>query len=535
MNQQGPPRGGQPDLFGLVGARPAAPAEARVSRPPSPAVLSVGALTRQLKGLVEPSFGRVLVRGEVTDYRGPNTRGHLYFALKDAEARLGVTVWASTAPRLRFQLRDGQEVVAEGKLEIYPPTGRYSLIVQRMEPAGHGARALALQQLRERLEAEGVIGEGRRPPRPLPALPRRVGVVTSRTGAALQDFLEVALARHPRLSVLVADARVQGEGAGAEVVRALGRLQRTDVDVIVVTRGGGSAEDLWTFNEEAVVRAVAACRVPVVSAIGHEVDVTLVDFAADVRAPTPSAAAERVVPVVAEFLRGLAHQSSRLARAVERRLYLDRDALVKLRHALPDPRRVLDGEQRRVADASDGMAQALSVRVRDERARLGELAGRLARLHPGARLRADATALAGLSQRLERAWAQRRASHAGQLQALAGRVLRGSPAPGLASAAGALRALSGRLRAAGGAGPSTARQRLERAVAALHALSPLAVMGRGYAVIFRGDGTVLRRASDAQAGEPLSIRLLPPGAGAEATLADAGEVQATVTAVTPRT
>ncbi len=535
MSPQGPPRGGQPDLFGPGGGRPLLPSEVRVSRPPAPAVLTVGALTRQLRGLVEPAFTRVLVRGELTGYRGPNTRGHLYFALKDAEAQIGVTVWASVAPRLRFALRDGLEVVAEGKLEFYPPAGRYSLIVQRLEPAGHGARALALQQLRERLEADGVIGEGRRPPRPLPVLPRRVGVVTSRTGAALQDFLEVSLARHPRLSVLVADARVQGEGAAAEVVRALERLQRTDVDVIVVTRGGGSAEDLWTFNDEAVVRAVAACRVPVVSAIGHEVDVTLVDFAADVRAPTPSAAAERVVPVVAELLRGLGHPSSRMARAVERRLSLDREALGRLRRALPDPRRALDGAQRRVADGADALAQALGGQLRDERARLGTLSARLARLHPGARLRADATALAGLSQRLERAWGQRRASEAERLAGWEGRLLRASPAPGLAAARGALSALSGRLRALGAAGPSTARQRLERAVAALHALSPLAVMGRGYAVVFRLDGTVLRRAPDAQAGEPLSIRLLPPEAGAGATLAEAGEVRAVVVAVPPRT
>lgn len=535
MSLKGPPRGGQPALFGPGDARLAVPAEVRVSRPPAPAILTVGAVTRQLKGLVEPAFGRVLVRGEVTGYRGPNTRGHLYFALKDAEAQLAVTVWASTAPRLRFQLRDGLEVVVEGKLEIYPPSGRYSLIVQRLEPAGHGARALALQQLRERLELEGVIGEGRRPPRPLPSLPRRVGLVTSRTGAALQDFLQVASARNPRLSVLLADARVQGEGAGAEVVRALDQLQRTDVDVIVVTRGGGSAEDLWTFNEEAVVRAVAACRVPVVCAIGHEVDVTLADFAADVRAPTPSAAAERVVPVAAELLRALAHQASRLGRAVERRLYLDKAALGQLRQGLADPRRVLDGEQRRLADASDGMAQALSRRLREERTHLAELSGRLARLHPGARLRADAAAISGLAQRLERAWAQGRASRGDRLGELQRRVLRNSPAPGLGSARGALSALSARLHAAGAAGTAAGRQRMGRAVAALHALSPLAVMGRGYAVVFRPDGSVLRRAADAKAGDPLSIRLLPPGAGAEVTLADAGEVQATVTAVRPRT
>jgi exodeoxyribonuclease VII large subunit len=493
----------------------------------------VGALTRHVKGLLEPAFGRVLVRGEVTGYRGPNTRGHLYFSIKDAEALVDVKVWASTAPRLRFELRDGLEVTVDGRLEIYAPSGRYSLIAQRLEPSGHGAQALALAQLRERLEADGVIGPGRRPVRPLPVLPRRVGVVTSRTGAALRDFLEVATARHPGVSILLADARVQGEGSAQEVVRALERLQATDVDVIVVTRGGGSAEDLWTFNEEPVVRAIAACRVPVVSAIGHEVDVTLADFAADVRAATPSAAAERVVPAAAELLRALAHWRARVQKAAERRLLLDAGRVEVLRRRLVDPRRLLDGERLRLADASDALAQVLRGQLREGREGLARDAERLQRCHPGARLRADRAVLAELRGRLERAWARGALERAEGLRAAQARLVRRSPGPAVAEAGAGLSALRERLAGAGRAQWDGARHRLERSVQALHALSPLAVMARGYAVVFRVDGTVLRRAEAAQVGEALSLRLLPPGAGERATLADAGEVQVTVAAVRP--
>jgi exodeoxyribonuclease VII large subunit len=277
------------------------PAPQNVLGSPAPArvVWRVSELTHAIKEVLQEGFAKVAVRGEISGFRGPNARGHLYFSLKDEDAVLDTKIWASTAQKLKFQLKDGMEVIAEGGIDLYAPSGRYSLIAQRLEPVGDGALALAFQQLKERLTAEGLMGEVRkRPPRPLPFLPRRIGVVTSRTGAALQDFLRVLHGRHPRLSVLVCHARVQGEGAAQEVVAALARLGKTDVDVVVVTRGGGSVEDLWTFNEEAVARAIHASPVPVVSAIGHEVDFTIADFVADYRAPTPSAAAERLSPVI---------------------------------------------------------------------------------------------------------------------------------------------------------------------------------------------------------------------------------------------
>ena len=220
------------------------PAATPVLRPAERVVLTVTQLTQAVKGVLMEGFRRVLVRGEVSNFRGPHASGHLFFKLKDAGASIDVKIWASVVQRLRFRLEEGMEVIAEGNLDVYEKAGQYNLIVQRIEPSGAGALAIAFAQLRDRLTADGLMGENRlRPPRPLPYLPRRIGVVTSRSGAALIDFLRVLHRRNPRLSVLLCHARVQGPGAADEVVRALKRLARTDVDVIVVTRGGGSAED----------------------------------------------------------------------------------------------------------------------------------------------------------------------------------------------------------------------------------------------------------------------------------------------------
>src|SRR6266851_3986114 len=261
------------------------PTSAPIASKPERIIFTVGEITRDIKATLERGYARIWVRGEISGFRGANPRGHLYFSLKDSDACLDVKMWASAAQRLKFSLRDGLSVIAEGSIDLYEPQGRYSLIVQRIEPVG-----------------EGLLGDARkRPLRPIPFLPRRIGVVTSLHGAALRDFLRVLHQRHPRLPVLVCDARVQGEGSAGEVVRAMRRLARAQVDVIVLTRGGGSIEDLWTFNEELVARAIHACPVPVVSAIGHEIDFTIADFVADLRAPTPSAAAERLAPVLRDL------------------------------------------------------------------------------------------------------------------------------------------------------------------------------------------------------------------------------------------
>jgi exodeoxyribonuclease VII large subunit len=377
-------------------------------RPPERVVLTVSQLTQAVKGTLVEGFRRVLVRGEVSNFRGAHASGHLFFKLKDAGASIDVKIWASTVQRLRFRLEEGMEVIAEGALDVYEKAGQYNLIVQRIEPSGAGALALAFAQLRERLTQEGLMGDRRlRPPRPVPFLPRRIGVVTSRSGAALHDFLRVLHRRNPRLSVLLCHARVQGPGAAEEVVRALQRLQRTDVDVIVVTRGGGSAEDLWTFNEEVVARAIAASAVPVVSAVGHEVDFTIADFVADARAPTPSAAAEMLAPELEALEDELRTNRSRLRQGVQGALARGREALSRPERRLPDPRRQVSSLRHGLVDAERFLGRWWAERLRSERVRLGTTRTALERFRPETLLAERRSVLERLRWRLAEAQRER--------------------------------------------------------------------------------------------------------------------------------
>jgi exodeoxyribonuclease VII large subunit len=497
---------------------------------PSRTVLTVGELTRQLKETIEARYPRVLVRGEVSGFRGPNARGHLYFTLKDVDACIDAKVWASQAARLRFALRDGLEVVVEGSVDVYAPQGRYSLIIQRLEPVGEGARALAFEQLKEQLAAEGLIGDRRvRPPRPLPFLPRRIGVVTSRTGAALQDFLRVLHSRNPRLSVLLCDARVQGEGAAEEVARAIERLSRTDVDVLVVTRGGGSVEDLWTFNEERVARAIHAAPVPVVSAIGHEIDFTIADFVADWRAPTPSAAAERLSPVLGDLELTLATHASRLRQAVLRRLAELRERQGSVAGRLVDPRRRMGQERLFLSEQLEAMMRALRPVLRERRERLRGLHDRLHRARPQARLGEQRAHLLRLAARLQEAARTSIATRRAELARGELGLERASPAARVASERALLTARKVHLATLQRQALLEAQGRFQRLAARLDAMSPLKVMARGYAVAFRrSDGAVVRSVADVQPGELLGIKLATGGAK---TLDGCEEIEATVTAV----
>lgn len=346
-------------------------------------VLSVSQLTLRLKSSVEQQFADVWVGGEISNFSRPQS-GHCYFTLKDDAAQLRAVLWRTSALRLKFELKDGLQVVCHGRLDVYPPRGSYQLVVQQLELQGVGALELALRQLREKLAAEGLFDPRKK--RPLPSFPRRIGVVTSPTGAALRDFLEVLRRRWRGVEILVFPARVQGEQAAAEIVAGIRAAQRVQppLDVLVVTRGGGSLEDLWCFNEEPVVRALAACKIPTVSAVGHEIDVTLADLAADVRALTPSEAAERVVPSArdaAELIGGLGLrlQQALRNRAAQARARLD--ALAS-RPSLTRPADRIGHLARRADELSIRLRTAGRSGLERRRAALGAAAGKLGSLSP---------------------------------------------------------------------------------------------------------------------------------------------------------
>jgi len=282
-------------------------------------VLTVSQLTSQIKLLLEGSFDSVWVTGEISNFSRPRS-GHCYLTLKDNDSQLRAVIWRGTAARLRFELRDGLEVNCHGHIDVYAPRGTYQLVIERLEPKGIGALELALRELHAKLSAEGLFDPDRK--QPLPRFPRRIVVVTSPTGAAIRDFLQVFRRRWHATDVWIAPVRVQGDGAAQEIAAAIDDVNRhaDAIDCIVVTRGGGSLEDLWSFNEEEVVRAIARSEIPVVSGVGHEIDVTLADMAADVRALTPSEAAERIAPAADEVRRTLEHQRKHLTASIRVRV-----------------------------------------------------------------------------------------------------------------------------------------------------------------------------------------------------------------------
>lgn len=334
---------------------------------------SVGELTRALRELVGELFPSVEVVGEISDFK-VHSSGHWYLTLKDEEAVLEAAFFRADNQRATWRPRIGERVRATGALDIYPPMGRYKLIIRKLERDGAGDLRARFEAMKARLEAEGLFDPARK--RPLPPRPTRLGVVTSPTGAALQDVLRVVDTRFPGFPIVLSPCRVQGAGAAAEVAAALARLARHGrVDVIIVGRGGGSAEDLWTFNEEAVVRAIAACPIPVVSAVGHETDVTLADLAADVRAATPSHAAQLVVPDRDTLVEAVDRLATLLTGAARRQVALRRDRLARttLRH----PRRRIQEARLRCDELADRLVQAVRRRLDQDRNRLGRAADRL--------------------------------------------------------------------------------------------------------------------------------------------------------------
>jgi len=418
------------------------------ARPPQRRIQTVAELTAAIRGTLESGFGDVWVEGEISNCRVWNT-GHAYFTLKDDSAQIKVVMFRSAVRYLRFGLEDGLHVIARGRLGVYEPKGEYQLQCEHLQPRGLGALQLAFEQLKKKLQAEGLFAASRK--RPLPALPRKIGIVTSLDGAALRDIIKVLRRRHPNAHLVIRPARVQGESAAAEITRGLRAIARVaGVDVVILARGGGSIEDLWAFNEEVVARAIAACPVPVIAAVGHEVDVTIADFVADLRAPTPSAAAELVVTAKDEFCHRIDRLSNRLEAAARGALARRRGVLQTLAN-----RRGLAGWPARVALKSRH-ASELAYRMR----------------------RALTTGL----QQQERS-----------LQALQRRLEAQNVTRRLAVIRGRLGAADARLGAA-------ARRRTDRGAATLHALagrldslSPLAVLGRGYAVCWNDQRTAIVR------------------------------------------
>ena len=428
--------------------------------PAAARILTVSQLALRLREMLEGGFGTVWVAGEVSNFRRVAS-GHCYFTLKDDESQVAAVMFRSTAQTLVFEPRDGMEVLVAARPTLYAARGSLQLSVDAMEPRGLGALKLAFEQLKARLAAEGLFAAERK--RALPSFPRAVGVVTALTGAAIHDIRTVLGRRWPLARVIVRAVRVQGREAAAEIARAIGDLGRTGaIDVLIVGRGGGSLEDLWAFNEEVVARAIVASAVPVVSAVGHEVDYTIADFVADARAPTPTAAAALVVPDRREVLARVAGIEESLRAGLARRGRLARERLADLERRLGDPRR----------------------RMEDLALEIDELAAR-ARQAFVRRLAWDHRELGALGQRLERS----------------------GPATQLGRARERLDADLGRLRFAVGVRLRHARAAVEQAAGRLDALSPLACLGRGYAIVRRGDaaGPVVREATALVSGDAVTL------------------------------
>ena len=351
-------------------------------------VLTVSQISSLLKETLEELFPTVWVTGEISNFRRPSS-GHVYFDLKDETAVLHSVIWRSSVRALRFEPEDGQQVVCQGGIDVYPPHGKYQFIARRMEPVGEGALQLAYRQLHDRLRAEGLFDDIHK--QPPPTFPQSIAFVTSPTGAAVRDFLNIAARRWPAARILIIPARVQGDDAAAEIVAGIEQANRLAAppDVIVVGRGGGSLEDLWCFNEEIVVRSIFASRIPVISAVGHEIDTTLSDLVADVRAPTPSAAAELALPDQNEIRARLVQQQTRLKSLLTSRAAQARE---RLHHYANHRvfRRPLDwlrDHAQQLDDLEQRAVTALSHRLQLQRAEVESAAGRLESLSPLAVLR----------------------------------------------------------------------------------------------------------------------------------------------------
>lgn len=425
-------------------------------------IFTVTRLNSAVRMILEQDLGLVWLTGELSNLAMPSS-GHWYFSLKDMSAQVRCAMFKGNNRRVPFRPQDGMQVLVQARVSLYEPRGDYQLIIESMQPAGDGMLALRFEELKRRLGAEGLFDEGRK--RPLPREPRAVGLVTSATGAALYDMLTVLGRRAPDLPVFIYPTQVQGSAATAQIVAAIALAnRRAEVDVLIVGRGGGSLEDLWCFNEEAVARAIAHSTIPVVSAVGHEVDVTISDFAADLRAPTPSAAAELVAPDSSARAQRLVHLHQRLTQAMTRHQTAARHGFVLLQKRLEhqDPKRRLEQQAQRLDELDRRLQQLLASRLHLGERRLANLELRLQAQSPEKHLAAGKRRHQLAEERLHALIARRR---------------------------------------------DLASHRLAMLSARLDGVSPLATLGRGYAIVRTPSGEVISRAGQVSAGQPLVTTL----------------------------
>jgi exodeoxyribonuclease VII large subunit len=425
-------------------------------------IYTVSRLNREVRVLLERGFGTLWLEAEISNFARPSS-GHWYFGLKDAGAQVRCAMFRQRNMLCPFIAKDGQKVLVRARIGLYEPRGEYQLIIDHMEDAGLGALKRQFEELSAKLEREGLFATARK--RPVPGLPRRIGVVTSPTGAAIRDILHVLARRFPAVNVLIYPVPVQGAQAATDIIAAL-RLagRRAECDVLILARGGGSLEDLWSFNDEALARAIVASPIPIITGIGHEVDFTIADFVADVRAPTPSAAAEVAVPDAVEWLDAFVRLETRLQRSLRRRIDEHAQRLRWLigRASLVSPSAKLAQQSQRLDEVEQRLSRALRRRLNASRERLSWLTGRAALVSPAARVAQQQLRLESLRMRSDRAWRQ---------------LVR------------------------------HARERLQPLVRTLNAVSPLATLDRGYAIVSTEAGEILRDAAHAKPGSIVEARL----------------------------
>jgi exodeoxyribonuclease VII large subunit len=443
--------------------------------------LNVTQLVRAVRDALETSLGEYWVVGEVSNARLAPSR-HLYFTLKDARSAISVVMFSSAHRRLRFRVDDGMEVIVRGRVNLFEARGTLQFYAEEMEPRGAGALQIAFEQLKRRLSQAGLFDEARK--RPIPFLPRAVGIVTALGGAAVRDMLRILIDRHPNCHVILRPAGVQGAGAAGEIARAIADLNQDGrAEVIIVGRGGGSLEDLWAFNEEIVARAINRSKIPIVSAVGHEIDYTIADFVADLRAPTPTAAAQMVVPDMAELLQQIEANRTRLAGAMTGMLGAQRRLVTHYAARMRDPRGLIRQVRQRSDEVAGDLDAALAARLGNARRQVGELTARLR--SPLAMVRERRLQTSRLAVGLARAL-----------------VARASPYRL------AIAALAPRLNAVVDVVVADRRSRLRGAMQRLDDVSPLKVLERGYAVVVdRRDNRAVTDAAAVAINDELDIRL----------------------------